>query len=295
MTTNRTLTVLVTGATGKQGGAAARALLARGHRVRALTRNTTSPAAEALRHAGAELATGNFDDRTSLEQAIGGTNAIFTMCTPFEAGTEAETRQGIAIVDAARAVGTQHFVFSSVAGADRKTGIPHFESKLEVEEHLRRSALPFTIIAPVYFMENLLAPWNVAGLENGVFAQALPAGRKLQQIAVDDIGAFAALVIDRRDQFLGTRMDLASDELTSEEMVTIVSNVSGKQIRYQELPLEAIRADNADLAAMLEWFDRVGYSADIAAVRQTAPDIRWHRFEDWAREQDWSFLGSRRE
>ncbi|MGH9161733.1 MAG: NmrA/HSCARG family protein [Vicinamibacteraceae bacterium] len=295
MATTRTRTVLVTGATGKQGGAAARALRAHGHRVRALTRNPNTPAAEALRHAGAELATGSFDDGASLERAVSGTDVVFTMSTPYEAGPEAETRHGIAMVDAAQAAGTQHFVFTSVASADRKTGIPHFESKLAVEEHLRRSTLPFTIIAPVYFMENLLAPWNLAGLQKGVFAQALPAGRKLQQIAVADIGAFAALVIGTRDQFLGTRIDLASDELTGEEMLGIVSKVSGKHVRYQELPLDAIHRDNADLAAMYEWFDRVGYSADIAALRQTAPDVDWHRFEDWAREQDWSFLGARQE
>jgi uncharacterized protein YbjT (DUF2867 family) len=295
MTTNQTLTVLVTGATGKQGGAAVGALLARGHRVRGLTRNANSPAAEALKRAGAELTIGDFDDRASLERAISGTDAVFTMSTPYEAGAEAETRQGFSIVDAARAAGTQHFVYTSVANADRKTGIPHFDSKLEVEEHLRRSTLPFTIVAPVYFMENLLAPWNVAGLQKGVFAQALPAGRKLQQIAVADIGAYAALVIGTRDQFLGKRIDLASDELTGEEMLGIVSKVSGKHIRYQELPLDAVRSNSADIAAMYEWFDRVGYSADVAALRQSAPEVSWHSFEDWAREQDWSFLGARQQ
>jgi uncharacterized protein YbjT (DUF2867 family) len=290
MTTTETLTVLVTGATGKQGTAAAHRLLTRGHRIRGLTRRPDSPAAQALKGAGAELVTGNFDDRASLERVVRGTDVVFAMSTPFEAGIQAETRQGIAIVDAARAVGTRHFVFTSVANADRRTGIPHFESKLEVEEHLRRSGLPFTIIAPVYFMENLFAPWNIEGLKGGVFAQALPAGRTLQQIAVDDIGAFAAHVIDARDRFLSQRIDLASDELTGQEMVEIVSRVSGKPIHFQELPIETVRANNEDLAIMFEWFNRVGYSADIAGLRSTAPDLGWHRFEDWARKQDWSVI-----
>ncbi len=278
------------GATGKQGGAATRELITRGHHVRALTRNPDTPAAQALRGLGAELATGSFDDRGSLERAIRGADAVFAMGTPYEAGIEAEIRQGMAIVDAATAIGTGHFVFSSVANADRQTGIPHFDSKFKVEEHLRHSGLPFTVVAPVFFMENLLAPWNVDAVRNGIFAQALPAGRKLQQVAVDDIGAFASRVIGDRDRFLGQRIDLASDELTGQEMLDIVSRASGKMIRYQELPLDAVRANNADVATMYEWFDRVGYSADIGGLREMLPDLGWHRFEDWAREQDWSAI-----
>ena len=122
--------------------------------------------------------------------------------TPIEAGVDGEAVQGMAMVDAAVASGSPHYVFSSVASADQATGIPHFESKFRVEEHLRRSGLPFTIIAPAYFMDNLLAPWNLDALKSGVFAQALPAGRMLQQVAVADIGAFAAHVVDNRERFM---------------------------------------------------------------------------------------------
>lgn len=282
------LNVLVTGATGKQGGAAARALLAGGHRVKALTRKPESAAAQELKGLGAELVTGTFDDRASLEQAMRGADTVFAMGTPYEAGVEAEIRQGLTIVEAVTAASPKHVVLMSVASANQQTGIPHFDSKFTVEEALRRSGLPFTILAPVYFMENLFAPWNLDSLKKGVYAQPLPAGRKLQQIAVADIGAFAAHVIGNRDRFLGQRIDLASDELTGQEMLDIVSKASGKEIRYQEVPLEAARANSADLAAMFEWFDRVGYSADSSALRRIAPDVGWHRYGDWAREQDWT-------
>src|SRR6185503_3476116 len=152
--------VLVTGATGQQGGALASLLLKQGQRVRAITRNTGSPRARALSQQGAELFTADAGDPASLEQASAGVGAVFVMATPFEAGVDAETRQGINIVSAAAAAGVKHIVYSSVAGADQATGIPHFESKFRVEQHLRTLGVPFTIIAPVYFMENLIAPWN---------------------------------------------------------------------------------------------------------------------------------------
>ena len=149
--------VLVTGATGKQGGAVARVLLSNGHRVRAMVRNVNSPPARELEHRGAEPFAADLDDVGSLERAAAGMDAVFAMSTPAS-GVEAETRQGIAIVNAAQAAGATHIVYSSVAGADQKTGIPHFESKFKVEQHLRTRGVRFTIIGPVYFMENLIAP-----------------------------------------------------------------------------------------------------------------------------------------
>ena len=126
--------VLVGGATGQQGGAVARILLKRGHSVKALTRTPESEAAVRLGESGAELVQGSFDDRDSLEQAMRGVDAVYTMSTPFEAGLEAETRQGIMVADAAFSAGVAHFVFSSVGSADQKTGIPHFETKYRVEQ-----------------------------------------------------------------------------------------------------------------------------------------------------------------
>src|SRR5437870_11549457 len=128
------LKVLVTGATGKQGGHLVRKLLARGHSVRALTRKPESPAAATLAQRGVTIVTGNFEDQKSLERAARGVDTIFAMSTPFESGATTETREGINVVRAASAVGVSHLVYASVAGADRATGIPHFDSKFEVEQ-----------------------------------------------------------------------------------------------------------------------------------------------------------------
>jgi uncharacterized protein YbjT (DUF2867 family) len=284
------LNVLVTGATGKQGGHLVRELLARGHSVRALTRKPESPGAAALAASGVTVVTGDFEDQGSLERAARGVDTLFAMATPFEHGEKAETREGVNIVRAASAVGVSHLVYSSVAGADRATGIPHFDSKFEVEKEIRRSGVPFTIVAPVFFMENFLADWMAAGIAKGSIALAVPATRRLQQIAVADIAQFTALVIERRESFFGKRIDIASDELTLATVAGAISEVSGRHLEYTALPIEAARQQNEDLARMYEWFDRVGYDADVVGLRSLYPEVDWHRFSTWAREQDWSAI-----
>jgi uncharacterized protein YbjT (DUF2867 family) len=287
---SKTLKVLVTGATGKQGGHLVRELLARGHSVRALTRKPESAAAAALTERGVTIVPGNFDDEGSLERAARGVDTVFAMSTPFEGGSKTETLEGINILRAASRVRVKHFVYSSVAGADRATGIPHFDSKFEVEKEIRRSGIPFTIVAPVFFMENFLAEWMAAGIAQGSIAIAVPATRRLQQIAVEDIAQFTALVIERRESFVGKRIDIASDELTLTTVAAAISDVLGRQIKYTSLPIDAVRQQNEDLARMYEWFDRVGYDADVVGLRELYPEVDWHRFSNWAREQDWSAI-----
>src|SRR5258707_13805979 len=131
--------VLVTGATGKQGGACVEALLNRGHQVRALTRNPASPAANRLRERGVDIAVGDFTDRNSLVRAAHGADAVYAMSTPYEQGSEQEIAQGITVTDAARAVRIAHFVYSSVASANRGTGVEHFDGKYSDEKHIQES------------------------------------------------------------------------------------------------------------------------------------------------------------
>ncbi|WP_434732714.1 NmrA/HSCARG family protein [Rhizobium sp. YTUHZ044] len=282
--------VLVTGATGQQGGAVARALLARGHRVRAICRNPESDSASRLAAAGVEVVAGDLDDAGSVTQAASGVNTMFLMGNSYEAGTDAETRQGITAANAAKAAGIGHLIYSSVADADRKTGIPHFDSKFLVEQHIAGLGVPYTISAPVAFMENTVAPWALDGLRQGVYAAALPSGRVLQQICLADIGAFVAALAERRERVFGRRFDIAGDELSGEEQVKILSEVLGRPIGYQELPIAAMRQQSEDAARMYEWFDRTGYDADIAFLRRDFPDVGWHRYADWARGFDWSVL-----
>jgi len=288
MTTKRH--VLVTGATGQQGGAVAAALLSRGHRVTALTRKPDGEAARRLASAGAGIRAGDLGDADSVRQAARGVDTMFLMGNSYEAGTEEETRQGIIAADAAKAAGIGHLIYSSVGDADKATGIPHFESKYRVERHIAGLGIPYTISAPVAFMENAVAPWSIAGLRQGVHAFALPPKRAVQLVAVADIGAFVAALAERREHVFGKRFDIAGDELAGEDQARILSQAIGRPIAYQEIPIAAMRQQSEDAALMFEWFDRTGYSADIAALRRNFPEVGWHGFADWARDFDWSVL-----
>ncbi|MGR9373158.1 NmrA/HSCARG family protein [Rhizobium leguminosarum] len=287
---SNTRSVLVTGATGQQGGAVVRALIARGHRVKAISRRPESDGAKRLAAAGVEVVAGNLDDGASVATAAEGVDAMFLMGNSYEAGTDAETRQGIAAADAAKAAGIGHLIYSSVADAHKKTGIPHFDSKYLVEKHIAGLGIPYTISAPVAFMENTVAPWAIDGLRQGVYAAALPPARVLQQVTIDDIGAFVATLAERREQVFGKRFDIAGDELSGAQQAKILSEVLGRPITYRELPIAAIRQQSEDTALMFEWFDRTGYDADIAALRRDFPDVGWHSYADWARGFDWSVL-----
>jgi uncharacterized protein YbjT (DUF2867 family) len=288
MTTKRS--VLVTGATGQQGGAVARALLSRGHRVKALTRRPDSDAARQLASEGAEIVAGDLGDTASVVKAAKDVDTMFLMGNSYEAGMDEETRQGILAADAAKAAGVGHLIYSSVADANKKTGIPHFESKYLVEQHVERLGIPYTISAPVAFMENFVAPWSIGALNQGTHAFAVPAKRRLQLVALADIGAFVAALVERRDRVFGKRFDIAGDESSGEDQAKILSQSIGRPINYQEVPIAVARQQSGDAALMFEWFDRIGYDVDIAALHRDFPEVRWHSFADWARKFDWNAL-----
>lgn len=283
-------TIAVTGATGAQGGATARALLTAGHRVRALTRRPHSPAAEALRRLGAEVRHADFDDRASLDAALAGADSLFAVTTPFGADTATETRQGRALVDAAAAARLRHLVLTSAAHADRGTGVPHYESKYLVEQHLRAAGVPWTVIAPAAFMDNFTSGWTLDGLRDGGFAWPMPADRPLTLVPAADIGAFAALVLRRPDEFAGRRIDIASDEHTPRRIAEILTAALGRPVAHQEVPLASVRAWSADLAAMFGYFATAGLDVDVAGLRRAHPEVGWHSFTDWAAGQDWPAL-----
>ncbi|HYI03146.1 NmrA/HSCARG family protein [Hyalangium sp.] len=282
--------VTVTGATGQQGGAVTRALLARGHRVRALVRAPGSPAAESLRHAGVDLVIGNLEDPASLDRALVGADALFGVTTPFE-GIAAEAEKGMALVDAARRAGIAHLVYTSACNADRNTGIPSFETKLRVEQHLRSSGVPFTLIAPVYFMENLLTPFSLSRLRQGEYARWLPLNRRLQLIAVDDIGRFCVHAFEQWEAFLGRRIDIAGDELDAREAASVLSRVLRRELHPVALPLESFPAtgeQGRNTVALLSWLAHTSFSADVQGLRRQFPEVGWQTLEQWGASRDWS-------
>jgi uncharacterized protein YbjT (DUF2867 family) len=273
--------ILVTGATGQQGGSLARLLLQKKHKVHALTRNTQSPAAQDLRNRGANIVKGDLDDSDSLKRAVKEVESVFLMGTPFEDGTEGETRRGKLMADIAKENKVEHLVYSSVANADKNSGIPHFESKYKVEQHIKNLGIPYTIIGPTFFMENLLGP----GLEQGQLALPLSPSSILQQSALQNIAEFSALVLERRKPFLGKRIDITSDEVTGEQATDILSNVLGYKIKYVSIPLEQVHQANEDMARMYDWYEKVGTGIDVASLHQEYPEVNWLSFKDWAKSK----------
>ncbi|HEY8468297.1 MAG TPA: NmrA/HSCARG family protein [Longimicrobiales bacterium] len=266
--------VLVIGATGRQGGAVARHLLRRGgFHVRALTRDPGKPAARELADAGAEIVRGDLDQPETLLLALEGVSGVFSVQNFWEAGYDREIRQGVAIAEAARDAGVEHFVYSSVGSAHRGTGLPHFESKWRIEQRIRELGLPYTILRPVFFMENWARMRD--GIRGGTLSTPLSPGRRLQQIAVDDIGAFAALAFADPDRWLGRELDIAGDEPTMEQTAEAFSRVLGREVRYVQVPWdEFARRAGEEAAKMWRWFEDSGYEADIAALRELHPGLR---------------------
>lgn len=264
--------VLVIGATGRQGGSVVEALADRPITVRALTRDPRSPAARALAARGVKVVRGDLEDVGGLADAMAGVDAVFSVQDFMAAGVEGEVRQGRNIVEAARRAEVAHLVYSSVGGAERESGVPHFESKGRVEEAVRASGLAWTILRPVFFMENWA--WWAQGVREGALVQPLSPTTALQQIAVRDVGRFAALALTHPEAWRGRAMEIAGDELTMEETAARLAEGLGRPVRYEPQPWEAFEAAfGHEMRAMYEWFEREGYRADLDACRAALPDL----------------------
>ncbi len=278
-------TILVTGATGQQGGAVARHLLAGGWRVRALVRDPEKPSARALATKGAELVVGDMNEPASLERALRGAYGGFSVQNFWlpDVGPEGEVRQGKSLADAAKETGLRHFVYTSVGGAERKTGIPHFESKWRIEQHIHTLGLPATIFRPVFFMDNY--NWSRPQILSGTFeTRGLRPDRTLQMIAVDDIGAFVRLAFERPEEFLGRALELAGEELTEAQIVAVFSRVIGRPVSI--VPASPSPWNTGPEAEKTtRWFNEEGYKADIAALRRMHPGLQ--TFEQYLRGSGW--------
>jgi uncharacterized protein YbjT (DUF2867 family) len=263
-------------------------LLRRGHHVRAMTRKPGGPAANELRKLGAEIVAGDLGDRASVERAAKGIDVAFLVATPYEQGAEAEARFGTTALEGFHSAGVPYVVYSSVSDADRKTGIPHFDSKAVIEERLKDLGTEHSIIAPVFFMENLFAPWVAAGYAQGVLATGVLADLKLQVISLPEIAEFTTLAVEQRGAFRGKRINIASDEPTLNEIARQLSEIAGRKLVYRAIPLDEVRKQSEDFAKMYDWFNRVGYSVDIARLKHDYPQVHWRTFREWSRAQDWS-------
>jgi uncharacterized protein YbjT (DUF2867 family) len=287
MSKNSTKTILVTGATGRQGGAALHHLRDRGFTVRALTRTPGSPAALRLTGPGTEITQGNLEDAHSLARALDGVHAVFSV-QDYTQGYASEVLQGCNLAHDANRAAVSHFVYSSVAAADRDTGLPHFNSKLEIENYIRKIGLHFTIFRPVFFMENFFA--MKPAIDQGAFSMPLSPTTRLQMIAVDDIGAFAAMAFEHPGHWANRTMELAADELSMEEIAAAFSRVIGRTVQYSQIPWDVFEQKaGKEIADMFRWFEREGFHVDLPAVRQEKQQLL--TLDRWL-DVNWSKHGS---
>ncbi len=286
---NTDATVLVTGATGRQGGAVVRHMLLKGWKLRALTRNPHSFAAQELVRQGVEVVEGDLEDPASLDRASRGVYGIYSVQDFWSVGARREVQQGKNLADVAKKVGLKHFVFSSVGGAERNTGIPHWESKWEIENYIRKLALPATILRPVSFMETYHILEVEVGLLKGKLLDPIRGDTPYQTIATDDIGAFAALAFERPKDFIGLELEIAGSELTNIEAAKAFSRVMGKPVKFRRLPMPFVRLVlGKEFYSMFRWFNEAGYKADIVGLRRRYPEIHLHTLEEWLREDGWN-------
>ncbi|TDC23220.1 NAD-dependent epimerase/dehydratase family protein [Streptomyces sp. 8K308] len=294
--------VLVTGATGRQGGATARALLAAGVPVRALVRDPAADRARAVEALGAELVAGDLHDRGSVTRAAEGARAVFSVQMPAFDGEAfdfaGEVAQGVNLVEGAKAAGVPQFVHTSVSGAGQHTAVPGWtegrwdfiapslDAKAAIQDRVREAGFPrWTILKPAFFMENFLPSMAYLfprGIEGGIVTLLRPDTR-LSLVAARDIGAAAAAAFAAPERFHGVELELASDHLSMTEVAEVLSRALGVALSAPEMTEEeAVAAGMPAMGASGAWLNVAGQPARPAFARELG--IPLTTFEEWARE-----------
>jgi uncharacterized protein YbjT (DUF2867 family) len=274
----RSVPVLVGGATGQQGGAVVNELLARGYRVRALTRRPDSAAAAALAARGVEIVQGDYNDAYSLDRALVGVRQMF-----FYGGRSAtELQEGLNVIAAAQRARLEHVVYSSGAAAEPGKGLGG--PKTQVELALVASGVPYTVLRPVAFMDNFAGQQQRIA-KRGITDSRAP-DRLLHFIAVQDIGLLVGAAFDDPQRWIGQAINIAGDRLTVAEHVAVFSRVMQQPVAYHRLSPEDLQAPlPKPLRPLFAWYETVGYTADVPALRAEFPQLL--TLEDYLRATGW--------
>ncbi|WP_440769280.1 NmrA/HSCARG family protein [Natronorubrum sp. DTA28] len=265
-----TASVLVTGATGNQGGSVVEHLLESSTEfdVYGLTRDASGDRAQELSEQGVSMVEGDLNDKDSLAPHVAEVDAVFAVTNFWTEGYEQQVQQGKNIAEVASEEGVDQFVFSGVGSHEKDTGVPHFDSAEEIDQHAQELDLPLTVLQPVFFFQNFEA-FAEDVVEDGQIALPLEEGVSLQMIDVDDVGHAAAVAFENPDEFVGEHVELAGDELTLAETADVLSEVTGQDVEPVHVPIEdAYESFGEEFTVMCEWFNEVGYSADIPALEE---------------------------
>ena len=275
------LTVAVVGATGRQGGAVARHLLADGWTVRSLTRRPESPAGRELAALGTDVIRVDLDDRRSLTAAFAGAHGVFSVQNPMTSGVDAEVRHGKNVADAAKEAHVAHVVYGSAGIGVAGTGVPSWESKLVVHAHLEDLGLPLTVLRPMAFMELMtdkaffpaVAMWHL-------MPKLMGPDRPVPWICVNDLGAVAARAFADPDRFIGRDIKLASEVRSIAECRTIWTSVTGRPPRRLPMPVRMFeRFVGTDLTTMWRWLRSGQFDIEPAQTHEILPTAS--TVQDW--------------
>ncbi|WP_205325617.1 NmrA family NAD(P)-binding protein [Glycomyces sp. YM15] len=278
-------TVLVTGATGRQGGAVAARLLADGWHVRALTRDPGGAKAKTLKEAGVEVVAGDLDDRASLDAAAAGAFGVFSVHAgayeggPYGHDLDHERRSAANIGAAAKAAGVAHLVHSSSigVGGPLEAVMDMLQRKAEAERAIGASGVPHTILRPSSFMENTFDSFRE--LQDGALVSMLNADTLEPHIAADDIAAFAAIAFADPERHRGQVYELAGDNLGQTEKAALIGRVVGREVPYIGITADQVAADSPSTAKMLGILNAHPLPVDIEALREIHPGLL--TFEQW--------------
>jgi len=281
--------ILVTGATGRQGGAVIRSLIKNKVSVKALSRTPDSISSQQLKTMGVSVIKGDMGDPESLIQAMKGCYGVFSVQNYFEYGAEKEIQYGKNMADAAKESNISHFIYSSVCNADGQTGVPHFETKYIIEQYIHMSGNPATIFRPVKFMENYFILQVFKGILGGKLFDSISHAKKHQMIAVDDIGAYVYEAFTNSQNYLGKVIEIAGEELSNEEVAVIMSRVLGMKVKFKRLPLLIARmVMDKEMYLMFRWFNQKGFTADIEANKRKFPMVKLTTLNQWLLNEGWS-------
>jgi uncharacterized protein YbjT (DUF2867 family) len=246
--------IAVCGATGRQGGAATRSLLRGGWKVRALTRKPDRRKARALTELGADVVRADMNDPASLRAAFEGARGVYSVQNGLKSGFDREVAQGWNVADAAKNTGVRHVVYGS-AGTGEPTGVPSWDAKLAVEEHMRKLDVPFTILRGMAFMELMTDPsfFPAVGTWN-IWPRLMGDDRSVPWLSVEDLGEIAAKAFADPDRFVGKDLPLAGDLQTLAECRAMYGEIMGREPRSFPMPMWLFDLfTKRDLTTMWRW------------------------------------------
>ncbi|HET6767428.1 MAG TPA: NmrA/HSCARG family protein [Chitinophagaceae bacterium] len=273
--------IFVTGATGNQGGAVVRNLLDKGFYVKALVRNPT--AAKLTIRDSVEIIKGDLDEPGSYWSHLKEVDGVFCNLV-FKYGIDKEIKQGIALVNAARQSNIEHFVYSSVVGCDQNTGIPHWESKHKIEDHLKASGIHYTILRPASLYENMLIPQVKSRILKGKLVLPTEKNKVQQFISSEDIGKIVTMIFSDMQKYRGRTIGLAAEQMDGEQLASTFSKAMNREIRFQQLPTFITRlVMGRDLAKMFRWVNNndACLVKDMQSLQHEFPGML--RLEEWIR------------